>query len=114
MTLPLTFNSRCSKLGHTFSAAKYYARNFLYLRHCKRCPEVITGTVQIKDAHTLDVQLKEHLNAFGRKVVDSSERSSSDSVSGSERAGTRQSNVSSMNSQPDSVETKESTDEFKV
>lgn len=59
LSLPLSHNSRCAKLGHTFSAAKYYAHNRLYLRHCKRCPAVLTGAVEILDPKHLAVKLNE-------------------------------------------------------
>lgn len=55
LTLPLTYNSRCLKLGHTFGSPKSFAHNFLFVRHCKRCPAYVTGHIKIVDSERLSV-----------------------------------------------------------
>lgn len=54
----MTFNRRCQSLGHTFGSPKYYARNFLFVRHCKRCPQTIKGFIRIVDNEHITVELE--------------------------------------------------------
>ena len=85
MPLTLTFNSRCKKLGHTFSSPKYYGRNFLYIRHCKRCSATLTGYVKILGPEQIIVNVElDGLGILETGIVQGIERTSQTSVESAE------------------------------